>query len=153
MIGVPCDLTSIDCAKKIVTSSALDCDVKFQNCVVRGQAGIDPEGDFIGSSLLMGRQHKITRYEMNAAECDMLAGLAVNQFERILYQRVAAHFREFANNLRSDVSQDCGGIFISCDQFAELEGDYDVGAIPQNVFVGSGRGSVIVFPGRIRSRS
>jgi hypothetical protein len=41
MIGVPCDLTSIDCAKKIVTSSALDSDVKFQNCVVRGQAGID----------------------------------------------------------------------------------------------------------------
>ena len=102
---------------------------------------------------MMGRRHKITRYEMNAAECDMLAGLAVNQFERILYQRVAAHFREFANNLRSEVSQDCGGIFISCDQFAELEGDYDVGAIPQNVFVGSGRGSVIVFPGRIRSRS
>ena len=104
-----------------------------------------------GGSPLIDRKHKITRCEMNAAECDMLAGLAVNQFERVLYQRVAAHFREFANNLRSEVSQDCGDIFISCDQFAELEGDYDVGAIPQNVFVGSGSGSVVIC--RIRSRS
>jgi len=103
---------------------------------------------------VISRQWKITRYEVNAAACDVLADFAADQFERVLYQRVAAHFREFANNLRKEVPQGCGDMSISMQPFPELEGHYDAEASPQNFFFGSGGDSVVVaVPRCIRPRS
>ena len=103
---------------------------------------------------MISRQWKITRYEVNAAECDVLADFAADKFKRVLYQRVAAHFREFANNLRKEVPLGCDDMSISCNQFPELESNYDAEAFPQSVFVRSAGGNVVVaVPRGIRSRS
>jgi hypothetical protein len=40
IVAVVCHLTSSDCIEEIVTSTALDSEVTFQNCLVGGQAGL-----------------------------------------------------------------------------------------------------------------
>ena len=103
----------------------------------------------------MIREHrKITNYEYRAAECDALAEFSTDLSERALYLRIAAHFREFADNLRREVLRGCAANSDFEPRIFRSRGYEDVKAISlrDKSTRHSGRSAVII-DGGIRSRS
>jgi hypothetical protein len=49
-------------------------------------------------------QAKMDKFEAEAAECERLAGVAVEGSQRALYDRLALHYRELASDFAKAIS-------------------------------------------------
>jgi hypothetical protein len=46
------------------------------------------------------RRKRLERYERSAADCEMLARLAIDRVKRVEYERLGAHYRALATGFR-----------------------------------------------------
>jgi hypothetical protein len=93
------NVVSVEQGKKIVLS---DNDVRRDVIRRRNFDGF-PSG-VRGCAAMTDLEGKLERFETLAAECELIAKLAMDKAKRELYSRLALHYRELAADLRKMIA-------------------------------------------------